>query len=395
MGDHLKKVQSGDPLVIPAPAYNAFVDTAMAHQARQNGLSQTATPTFQPSGIILVRNDSGGAVDRFGVLGLGNPIILPTDNEQAFKNRAAFAGVTPDADDHWNRYVITQEPIAAGKIGRAMAAGVTAVKLDVVTADIMSATLINGETAKLATGPGGAQILWRDEPPGGYGNEAWAKVLIGSLPGVFFGRVAKPDNRTMDDCSWIRPAAADNPPYVYVRHIAPDDTTTTGLVVSPATESSFLKVYLSAGTFRNPSGYTLCPPPEEPNVRQDDVISFVRAGSDYCGVDYPMDRPLGDEKLIFNAALSPGLPRGWYYMESDTSVRMPNTALAALGAEVTNSDIRQTLLVVNDENPGDWELPLNRSQGAVGVAVPFPIETQIPPDEGAMGSYHRVAQRVN
>ncbi len=394
MGDHLKKVQSGSPLVIPAPAYNAFIDTAVAHQARQNGLTQTATPTSQQSGIILVRNDSGD-VDRFGVLGMGDPIILPADNEQVFKNRAAFAGVTPDADDHWNRYVITQEPIAAGKIGRAMAAGITAVKLDVLTANITTATLVNGEKTKLATGPGGSQILWRDEPPGGYGNEAWAKVLIGCPPGTFFGRVAKPENRTMDDCSWIRPATADNPPYVYVKHIAPGDTTTTGLVVTAATVANFLKVYLPAGTFRNPSGYTLCPPPEEPNVRQDDVISFVRDGTDYYGVDYPMDRPLGDEKLIFNSTLSPGLPRGWYYMENDTSVRMPNTALATLGAEITNDDIRQTLMVVNDENPDDWELPFNNPQGAVEVALPYRIEGMPSSAEGAMGSYHRLAQRVN
>ena len=344
--------------------------------------------------VVLVRNDSGAAVDRFGVLGLGSPIFLPDGNEQAFKNYAAFAGVTPDVDDHWNRYVITQQPIAAGAIGRAMAAGVTAVKLDVLSDDIMIAMLVDGEKTKLATGPGGAQVLWRGEPAGGYGNEAWAKVLIGAPPGVFFGRVAKPENRTMDDCAWIRPGTADNPPHVYVKHIAPDDTTTKGLVVSPATESSFLKVYLPAGTFRNPSGYTLHPPPEEPNVRQDDVISFVRHGTAYYGVDYPMDKPLGDEKLIFNATLSPGLPRGWYYMESEASVRMPNTALATLGAEITNDDIRQTLMVVNDENPDDWELPFNHSQGDIELALPFDIE-QINPTEGAMGSYHRLAQRVN
>lgn len=52
-----------------------------------------------------------------------------------------------------------------------MAAGITAVKLDVLTADITTATLVNGEKTKLATGPGGSQILWRDEPPGGYGYE--------------------------------------------------------------------------------------------------------------------------------------------------------------------------------------------------------------------------------
>jgi len=34
MGDHLKKVQSGDPLVIPARAYNSFIDVARRFQGQ-------------------------------------------------------------------------------------------------------------------------------------------------------------------------------------------------------------------------------------------------------------------------------------------------------------------------------------------------------------------------
>jgi hypothetical protein len=34
MGDHLKKVQSGDPLVVPAATWNAFIDAAEDYRQR-------------------------------------------------------------------------------------------------------------------------------------------------------------------------------------------------------------------------------------------------------------------------------------------------------------------------------------------------------------------------
>lgn len=36
-GDPLKKVHPGEPLVIPAAAYNAFVEAAQAERQRQRG----------------------------------------------------------------------------------------------------------------------------------------------------------------------------------------------------------------------------------------------------------------------------------------------------------------------------------------------------------------------
>ena len=68
MGDHLKKVQSGDPLRIPVATFNTMIDTARDHQQRQQGREQTSFPAFRQSGIVLARNDSGSDRDRFDVL---------------------------------------------------------------------------------------------------------------------------------------------------------------------------------------------------------------------------------------------------------------------------------------------------------------------------------------
>ena len=43
MGDSLKKVKSGDDLVIPAQTFNTFVDSARDFLARQHREAQTAT----------------------------------------------------------------------------------------------------------------------------------------------------------------------------------------------------------------------------------------------------------------------------------------------------------------------------------------------------------------
>lgn len=42
MADHMRKVRPGDPLVIPAKAYNAFVEAATAHRAGQSSLERTS-----------------------------------------------------------------------------------------------------------------------------------------------------------------------------------------------------------------------------------------------------------------------------------------------------------------------------------------------------------------
>ena len=96
----MKKVKSGDALVIPAQTFNTFIDAARDFRARQQERAQTAQQTFRSSGIILVKNASGYDQDRFAVLGIDGPIITPTDNEDEFKNKVAFNGVTPTEAGH-------------------------------------------------------------------------------------------------------------------------------------------------------------------------------------------------------------------------------------------------------------------------------------------------------
>jgi len=186
MSDALRKVQAGQKLVIPAAAYNAFIDAAVDYRRRTARIGQKAEPSQRQASIVLVRNDSGGDLNRLAVLGIDSPVIDPADNEDEFKNRVALVGVTPVEDTHEGKFVVLAEPIATGRIGRAYAAGLCPVKIDVPDEDheYPFAEVAEGVTDNLkATHYGSAAILWREGSTG----VQWAVVRLGKLmpPHVF------------------------------------------------------------------------------------------------------------------------------------------------------------------------------------------------------------------
>ena len=184
MGDHLKKVQTGDPLRIPARAYNAFVDAARDLQGRQQEIGGATRREFRQTGIVLVKNSSGADRDRFDVLGVDGVIFTPTDNLDEFKNQVVLKGITPAEDDHLGRFVVLLEPLADGEIGRACVDGVCPARIDVQDADDRFADVKDADAASLLGGAfGAASILWKEDGTG----VKWAVVRIGEEPAVPLG----------------------------------------------------------------------------------------------------------------------------------------------------------------------------------------------------------------
>lgn len=173
MGDPFKKARPGQPLEIPAEAYNAFVETALAHKRGQ--LSQTSEgqrPASAPT--IKVRNETGQPVPRFGVIGLGEPIILPSANLPEFQNGVAFRGTLPQPG---KPFAIAQETLAAGTIGRCLVNGPTPARLNVTEESFVTAGPA-GDVGAITTAPNGpARILWRETGAG----IRWAIVQLGSI----------------------------------------------------------------------------------------------------------------------------------------------------------------------------------------------------------------------
>lgn len=174
-GDELKKVQDGQPLAIPAAAYNAFIDATrklkeLEHQI-QRGLLNARGP--QPA-VVLVKNNSGGAVGRFGVLGIDAPLITPTANLDTFKQQVVLIGSTP-TDDHRGKFIVLLEPLVSGAIGRAVIAGVVACRCLFATGDETLADTETGDDTRLAAlGNGSAKVLWKETGTG----EKWAVVRL-------------------------------------------------------------------------------------------------------------------------------------------------------------------------------------------------------------------------
>lgn len=214
MSDNMKKVRSGDPLVIPAPAYNAFIDAAQDYRARTANVGQQATPVTRSSGIVMVKNESGTDRARFDVLGLGEPLFMPdgpAGAERSFMNAVAFRGDTPDAMQHMGKFVVLLEPIAADAVGRACISGITVARLrvDDGTKTYTEAEIIDQD--EIALGPkvgGSVDVLWHQDQAG----DVWAVIRIGNsvTTGFWFQITATaPDNLGIYD-SWQQVEVVDD-----------------------------------------------------------------------------------------------------------------------------------------------------------------------------------------
>jgi hypothetical protein len=176
-GDPFKKALPGQRLVIPADAFNGFVDAANYVRARRHNIESDAADEFRQSGIVKVRNASGADQGRFAVLGLTEPIILPADNLDEFKRQVTFEGVVPAKNEHKGKFAVLLEPIAAGKIGLGVVAGVVPVRLKVDPNQLYDrAEIIGGSTQALVNQPhGSARVLWLEATGS---TERWAVVRL-------------------------------------------------------------------------------------------------------------------------------------------------------------------------------------------------------------------------
>jgi hypothetical protein len=177
-GDPFKRAIPGQPLDLPAAAWNAFIDTTQAFRRQQRG-QRPGDPSARDwsPGECVVQNATEDDLDRFAVLGISGPLIDPEDNEDGFAERLAFTGVEPTEDHEAGAFVVLQEPVSAGAIGRAVVAGATVCKLDVGDADHLYASAADGNAGSLVSAESGpALILWKQA---GTGSGKWAVVRVG------------------------------------------------------------------------------------------------------------------------------------------------------------------------------------------------------------------------
>lgn len=181
MSDPYRKVQPGDSLVFPAIAWNAALDAGRAFREGQFGIGSNDLTTTRSGVLISLINNSGSNLDRYGVLGLGDPLWTPYDNEDAFLRTVVFQGVEPVVPDHRGKFAVVLEPADDGRVVRAWVGGCVTVRVDVLNDGHTYADVKDGSVVELqSAGCGSAQILWRE---GGTGSQ-WAVVRLGNDPGT-------------------------------------------------------------------------------------------------------------------------------------------------------------------------------------------------------------------
>lgn len=173
----MNRVQRGQRFAVTADAWNAMLQAADDLSARRNTFGREWRETFAQACIITVRNDSGGDRQRFNVLGMASTVISPESNLDEFKSRVALGMAVPDIETHVGRWAVLLEPVKAGELGRAVAAGVTVCRVDVKAEGDTHAEIADEQCEYLVSGrTGSAAILWAEAGTG----VKWAVVRIGN-----------------------------------------------------------------------------------------------------------------------------------------------------------------------------------------------------------------------
>ena len=175
----MNKVRPGDPVAISAATWNDVLDAAaLAKGSRRTG---AGIPDGLEPGIVRVKNATDEDLDRFAALSVAHGIgVAPDKNVLAFQNEpAVLFGRIWSGDGAW---VVLQEPIPAGRIGRAMLFGVTPAQVDVADDghEFAEPIVDNVAGAIRSAASGTARILWKK---GGTGLQ-WCLLHVGAGSGA-------------------------------------------------------------------------------------------------------------------------------------------------------------------------------------------------------------------
>lgn len=118
--------------------------------------------------VFRCRNDTGGDLASYAVVGIDGPIWAPSDGDAElaeFRNQTSIKGVTPAVADHRGKWGVMLEATPEGAIGRCCLAGVLPVRIYCdsykhTRCDIVTAKTVDSETVYLGSRAFGTRILW-------------------------------------------------------------------------------------------------------------------------------------------------------------------------------------------------------------------------------------------
>lgn len=175
----MNKVRPGDPVAISAAVWNDVLDAAAA--AKNSRRAGAGIPDGLDIGVVRVKNDTGGDLERFAAIAVDEGIgVSPANNLLAFQNEPpVLVGGTWEGEGAW---LVLQEPVPDGKIGRGMLFGVTPAQVDISEEGHWFAVPVTDSAAGAirSAGSGTARILWK---PQGTGLK-WCLLHVGAGSGA-------------------------------------------------------------------------------------------------------------------------------------------------------------------------------------------------------------------
>jgi hypothetical protein len=159
----MDRKQPGQRFSFTARLYNDLVE--IVSQWRQ-GKFGNRRDNGQRSPVLRIRNDSGGDLDRFAILGIDGVVFAESDNSNEFKGNPTLKGTTPVIATHAGKFAVLMEPCKNGKFARCMVSGHAVVQVDMIDADDNWCD-VKASNAELSSyGAGSAQILHKPSGTG-------------------------------------------------------------------------------------------------------------------------------------------------------------------------------------------------------------------------------------
>ena len=165
--------QPGQPLTFPARLYNDLVALRDAWKLGRLGLSQRDLNRGKGQ---LIRNDSGGDLDQFSVLGITGVVFEQSDNAAEFKSNPTLKGTTPVLATDAGKFAVLIEPCKDGKFARCIVDGVTTALVDIIDTDDEYCDIADAQSDTLTSyGLASARIIHK---PSGIGDK-WCVIQLG------------------------------------------------------------------------------------------------------------------------------------------------------------------------------------------------------------------------
>lgn len=176
-GALFERVQKGQKFKPRAATWNALMEMAEKWFSDQEHQGPPRRAPAIPAGPedsvnVLVRNLTGADQPQFAILQPSAPLVTPAASLTTFAERRGVTGILPAAG---LPFVVMQEPCAKNAIARAVCAGITPCKLNVVDANHKFAGPSVDPTQLTSAVSGPAEILWKDA---GLGASIWALVKL-------------------------------------------------------------------------------------------------------------------------------------------------------------------------------------------------------------------------